>query len=320
MSIAIVLYDKGRDGKAVFQLWQTTLGQLWPLDESRLQQVLADGGTHFVAREAKEGEEDGRVVGFVATHVHKQTGHISILLVVPDKQRQGIGTALHDTALAHFRQRGAMRVQLGGGPSRFFPGVPENLPNALPFFRAQGWSFEGEAYYVAYDLTQDLHFYVTPPYIWQRMTQQRIHFETITQARAAELLAFEAREFPNWLEAFQRVLSLGDYDDLLVGRDERSHIVASLIMYTPQSNQERFDVLWQAIFGERVGAIGCVGVAEQEQGRGIGIALVARATELLTERGVEHCSIDWVVLTDFYAKLGYHIWRGYHMCQRELIH
>ena len=315
MSITIVSYDKERHGEPVFQLWQIAVGQLWPPGKSHLQQVLTYEGTHFVAL---EGDENGQVVGFIATHIQEQTGHISLLLVAPDKQRQGIGTALHDTALAYFRQADVTSIQLGGGASRFFPGVPENLPDALPFFRAQGWSFEGGTYHVVYDLIQDLHAYATPDYVWQRVKQHQIYFETIAHGHVDELLAFEAREFPEWLEAFQRVISLDDYDDLLVGRDATGQIVASLIMYTPQSSKERHDVLWQAIFGERLGAIGCVGVAEKEQGKGIGLALVARATELLIERGVEHCSIDWVVLTDFYAKLGYRVWRGYHMCQRYL--
>ena len=248
--------------------------------------------------------------------MQEQTGHISLLLVAPDRQRQGIGTLLHDAAFAYCHQVGATSVQLGGGSSRFFPGVPENLPDAVAFFRSQGWSFEGEQYHVVYDLTQDLRGYVTPPSVLQRVKQQQIYFETIVDGQVDELVTFEAHEFPNWLDAFRRVISLGDYDDVLVGRDATEQIVASLIMYTPQSSKARHDVLWQAIFGERLGAIGCVGVAEQEQGKGIGLALVARATELLIERGVEHCSIDWVVLTDFYAKLGYQVWRGYDICQR----
>lgn len=315
MPVTIVPYDNERYGAAVFRLWQTTIGQLWPLDSFHLQQILAEGGTHFVAL---EGDEHRLVSGFVATHVQEHTGYISLFLVAPDKQRQGTGAALHNKAFAHFRQAGATGVHLGGGSSRFFPGVPENLPDAVPFFRSQGWSFEGEAYHVVYDLTQDLRTYITPPSVLQRVKQQQIYFETTIDRHVDELLAFEAREFPDWLDAFQRVMSLGDYKDVLIGRNATGQIVASLIMYTPQSNQKRHDVLWQAIFGERLGAIGCVGVAEQEQGKGIGLALVARATELLIERDVEHCSIDWVVLTDFYAKLGYRIWRGYHMCQRYL--
>jgi len=303
-----------RYGKPVFQLWQKTIGQLWPLDKLSLQRVLARAGTHFVAL---EGDENGPIVGFVATNVEEHTGHITLLLVTPDKQRQGIGKALHDTAIVHFRQTGVTDVQLGGGSSRFFPGVPENLSDAVPFFHSRGWSFEGEQYHVVYDLIQDLRTYATPNYVWQRV-HQHIYFETIAHGKVNELLIYEAREFSGWLEAFQRVIALGDYDDLLVGRDATGQIVASLIMYTPQSNKERLDVLWPAIFGKSLGAIGCVGVAEQEQGKGIGLALVARATELLIERGVEYCSIDWVVLTDFYAKLGYQIWRGYHMCHRYL--
>lgn len=99
------------------------------------------------------------------------------------------------------------------------------------------------------------------------MQKQHIYFETIAYVQAAELLTFEAREFPEWLEAFQRVIALGDYDDLLVGRDATGQIVASLIMYTPQSNNERLDVLWQAIFGKSLGLSVASALPNRSRGR-----------------------------------------------------
>jgi beta-N-acetylhexosaminidase len=63
--------------------------------------------------------------------------------------------------------------------------------------------------------------------------------------------------------------------------------------------------------------MGSVGVAESERGRGIGLGMVAQASELLKERGVRNCYIDWVELTDFYSKVGYTKWREYSLSWRE---
>ena len=47
--------------------------------------------------------------------------------------------------------------------------------------------------------------------------------------------------------------------------------------------------------------------------------MVAHASALLKAHGVEKCYIDWVVLTDFYGKLGYQIWRGYDMADERVL-
>jgi beta-N-acetylhexosaminidase len=67
-----------------------------------------------------------------------------------------------------------------------------------------------------------------------------------------------------------------------------------------------------------VGALGTVGVAAARRGQGIGLALVARGSEILKEQGINQCHISWVVLLDFYGKLGYRTWRSYKMSWRFL--
>ena len=98
MVVHIAPYEAERHDVPVFHLWQTTLGTLWPLDEIHLHQVLTSAGQHFVALEGDKNEE---VIGFVATNIEQRSGHISVLLVAPQNQRQGIGTALHDAAFTH---------------------------------------------------------------------------------------------------------------------------------------------------------------------------------------------------------------------------
>jgi GNAT superfamily N-acetyltransferase len=305
-------YDADRDEAATFDLWQKTVGQEWPVAPSRFRQILAGPESqHFVVREEEQ------VIGFCATlksiRESQRVGHLAALLVAPHRQGRGIGTALHNSALKQFR--GLSSVQLGSISPRFWCGVPGNLPSAARFFRARGWSFSE----TAYDLVQDLHHYITPPYIYQRMERERVSFEVASSQSIGDILAFETREFPNWLAYYKRYASIGDYQDLLVARDNSSgHIVGTLVMYSSQSHASRTDVIWQTMLGADSGAIGAVGVAASARGRGIGIALVARASDLLKERGVRNCYIDWVVLTDFYAKLGYTKWRDYLISWRTL--
>lgn len=306
-------YSAETDTAPAYLLWQLALGREWPIDFQRFQDILsAPHAQHFVAR------ENGQVIGFAATLQGQSwgewVGHLLVLLVAPTRQGQGLGRALHERALDHLRDSGAHTVQLGGLSPRFWCGVPANLPHARTFFQERGWEFGP----TVYDLTQDLSQYTTPPAIYQRIAAQQITLAPAVQADGPEILAFEGREFPNWLKHYERDSRLGDYQDILVARDQSGQVVGTLLMSTPQSHPERTDVVWRVQLGADAGSIGAVGVAASEQGRGIGIALVARASDLLKERGVRNCYIDWVEITDFYAKLGYQKWRAFDMSMREL--
>lgn len=306
-------YDATTDAASVFTLWQTTVGREWPIDFQRFQQILsAPNAQHFVAK------ENGQVIGFVATAQSQswetQMGHLLVLLVAPAWQRKGLGSALHEVALRHLRETGAQLIQLGGLVPRFWCGVPGNLEAAQVFFRARGWEFSG----IVYDLVQDLSQYTTPPAIYQRMADQQITLTEGTQADVPEVLAFEEREFASWLPHYKRLARLSDYQDFLIARDHDGSVVGTLLMYTPRSHAERTDVIWCVLLGYDAGAMGAVGVAPSAQGRGIGIALVAVASDVLKARGIKNCYIDWVELTDFYAKLGYAKWRSFATSKRQI--
>lgn len=307
-------YVSAHDADAITALWQQTVGQQWPLAADRLHFILSQTEpAHFVAR------VNGEVVGFVATFQsfrgHVKVGHLALLLVAPALQRQGIGTALHATALEYFKQAGLSSVQLGSISPRFWCGIPTDLPSALAFFRHLGWENSG----TVYDLVRDISDSTLPVEIVARMQREGISIECASSENVTDVLAFEAKEFPNWLRHFEHYADLGDHRDLLVARDQRDkRVVGSLVMYSPLSHPERTDIIWQQLLGERVGAMGAVGVDEGERGRGIGIALVAYATEQLKQRGTQNCYIDWLVIPDFYGKLGYKEWRTYETSWREL--
>ncbi len=306
-------YDADRDLADVHRLWQAVFSSTWSLNQERLAKVLnGPEPQHFVAR------INGQLVGFVATLQSSQDtekkGQLAALLVHPDMQRQGIGTALYDTAMTHFKTTGTNLVQLGSIIPRFWPGIPTHLSAAVAFFRDRGWKPDE----TVYDISQDLSNYQTPTNIIQRTESEHITITSATSQNVTDVLAFEAKEFPHWLPLYERCAALGDYRDLLAAREDDGRVVGTLIMYSPLSHPKRADLIWQDILGENGGAIGAVGVDEQERGRGIGIALVAAASELQKQRNVQNCFIDWVVLTDFYAKVGYSKWREYFYYQRSI--
>lgn len=301
-------YDHTRDAAAVHALWQEALGAQWPLTPALLRLVLEAPGTqnaHLVARQG------GQVLGLAATQLHLGQGNLTALLVAPAARRQGVGAALHDAALRLLRAAGVRRVQLGGGETRLWPGLPANLAEARPFFAARGWAFAGETV----DLTQDLRAYQPPADLRPSPAVIRV----AAPADVAELLDFQRRAFPGWLRAYQVAADLGDSDDFLLACDPTSGaIVGALIMATPRSHPGRTDVIWKTLLGNDAGGLGCVGVAEAARAYGAGTALVARGIEIIRERGVQTGFIGWTTLRSFYGRLGYRDWRVYMMASREL--
>jgi GNAT superfamily N-acetyltransferase len=291
MLIAVRAYDPTADRPALERLWATTLDSVWPLDPDALE-VIRDG---LVA------ERRGEAVGLVAV----DAGSIPLLLVAPPAQRTGVGSTLHAAALELLRGRGAERVSLGrGGEDHLWPGVPANLPDAAAFFQAHGWAWD----HVAIDLVRDLRGYVDPISAVARAAAERINLAVVGTTDLPEVLAFEEAHFPEWLGFFRR----GD-SSILAARDSKGAILGTLLFRGPGP----VSTFWR-LLGADSAAIACVGVAESAQGRGVGSALVARASELLRDAGARACLIDWVVRTDFYGRVGYEPWREYLMATREL--
>jgi beta-N-acetylhexosaminidase len=306
------LYRQSDDSAAAYALLQRAVGEQWPITEADFHHLLTSSplyqdGDYVVA---SEGE---RMVGFVAAQVDRNNpefASIAALLVDPQFQRRGIGTALHAAALAHLQTNRAGTVQLGGGGyGSFWPGVPTNLPTARPFFEARGWTFNESCF----DLAQRMEDYRPPD-----DPPANALVELATPGDAAALLEFERREFPHWLGPFQSTVDVGDFHDLLIARDPASRaIVGSLILYSPGAHPSRLDGFWKALLGDPLGEIGCVGVTGALHGQGIGSAMMLRASDILKQRGVVSVHIGWVYRVNFYCRLGYPTWRKFDMSWRH---
>ena len=261
-----------------------------------------DGGT---LRGSGPGESDraGPGVGMVAVD---PAGSIPLLVVDPAYQRRGVGTWLLDAGMARLGQLGATTVALGGGGDDYiWPGVPDNLPGAVGFFRARGWGFD----HTVIDLVADLRGYEAPAGVGERAGRAGVSIEVMAAPGRAEVMVFESATFPEWVGWFERLDS-----SVLVARDRAGAVAGTLLFRGPLGA-----TIYEPLLGPDAGTIGCVGVAAPARGAGVGSAMVARASELLRDAGTRACHIGWTGREQFYARVGYSPWRRYHMARTAVM-
>ena len=120
----------------------------------------------------------------------------------------------------------------------------------------------------------------------------------------AAVRAFEAAAFPSWARWFAAARP----QHILLARTRSGAIAGTLLLEGPGA-----DTVFTPMLGPAAGTIGCVGVTPPLHGRGIGTALVTRASQLLSQAGTRACHIGWASSETFYRRAGYQPWRRYAM-------
>ena len=231
-----------------------------------------------------------------------------VLLVDPEKRRQGIGSTLLGATESALRKQGVTHLGLGfaGGGDYFWQGIPVES-GAWPFFAGHGWS-ENER---SSDLVLGLEDYKSPQWVGERSVQAKINIHAADLYQYEAVRRFERSQFPVWATFYEGFAGYRD-GNILVAEDASGTIVGSALLSSVVS------VPWKQSLGERCGSLGVLGVAKHAEGQGIGLALAARGAELLKERGCSACHIGWTGLVAWYGKLGAKPWAEYHMSSKPL--
>jgi N-acetylglutamate synthase-like GNAT family acetyltransferase len=303
----IFQFDYNIDLENIYFIYNEVLGSEWPVSKVMFQNVLFNNsyyqlGDHLVIRRGNE------LCGFVASQVsiNRHMSEIMLIIVKKSYQKQGIGTKLLLESINNLKKRGIQNLQLGGGTNSYmWPGIPTNLPNAVSFFKKNGFEFTEKSY----DLVRDLD----TNFISKSLCLNKsVKVEYANQKISSQLLKFEQTYFPNWYMAFEERIKNNDYNNILVGIIGND-IVSSLILLTPKSKIRSHNFIWENLLGKYMGGLSCLGVRDDFREKGIGMQMVITASNILKDLGVENSLVGWTWLTDWYKKAGYKIWREYDM-------
>lgn len=302
---AVRHYRSLHDLEWLHGLWQRAMPARWSLLSQALHNVLSNAAFNLVAEQA------GTPVGFCAVG-YKEGGPAGILIVLvePELQRRGIGSALLEEVEQTLRTRGILQMQLGHGndSNYFWPGAPADTHTGN-FFSARGWKKDDSNY----DLVQDLSHYTTPLWISSRLAAADVTLDLAEPHLRDPMVAFEQQWFPLWADFYVNATVDSEARDVIVAQDVDGAIVGSVLLRVAGSAR------WSVDSGVRHGTINVLGVAEDQRGKGVGLALAGRAMEILKERGCVKCYVQWTGLVDWYGKLGTKVWAEYHMGSKKLV-
>jgi GNAT superfamily N-acetyltransferase len=263
--------------------------------------------------EAIEGRvaiQDGEAAGFVlvcalADDPTSTLGWISAIAVQPSAQRQGIGAELLAWAEGWLKEKGCMRIRLGGNLSPFLPGLPYPMREDAVFFEKHGYRSPLNQPY-EYDIARSLKAY-QPIYCQAAdadLTPMQAGEETL-------LLDFLHREYPGrWeFEAREFVKHGRRASDFLLLRVHGDvHGFCRLTLSDSERPIERF---YPQRLPQPWGQFGPLGVSKSVRGQGVGGYLIDAAAVHLQSLGVDGCVIDWTSLVELYGKFGFRIYNQY---------
>ncbi|HEY3283793.1 MAG TPA: GNAT family N-acetyltransferase [Armatimonadota bacterium] len=314
-------YNADSEEGEALRLWEAALGEVWPIARAAFRLRTNDPRCAAPGNSLGAWSRD-RMVGFVSAQcpaagdASGRPAGILVLLVDPEHRRKGLGRRLHDAALAWLWERGARCASLGvAGYTYFWPGVSTSLPGAWEFARALGWEETGRTF----DLVADLDESRTPDWVCQRPLEHGVIVAPASAADAVAILAFEARHFPYWLAYYEERARHGPWSDVFVAKAPDGELVGTSYVVDARREWERDDLTpWCGRLDPSLGGVGPLGVAEDWQGRGIGLALAAAVTDELRHRGLRQSFVGYTWLSEWYGRLGYLMWEEYRQSTREL--
>ena len=244
----------------------------------------------ITAENLLEYRENGRLIGYAVA----ESGALRLLCVLPERQKQGIGSLLLRQAEDKAWQAGAEKMTVGGSDSRLFPGMPEQ---AKGFFEKHGYTV-GDGYEeMKGDLTRfraddfDLPVPQGVRFGWYHGSLEPLHKAV-------------AEVDPDWVKYYGE--NSPTYCAMLDGE------IASFC------NAEIWENCLASNGKNKVGAPGCVGTVPKYRRMGIGLKMVALACEELKNQRCDTCFIHYTGVGRWYARLGFQTFLTWYFCEKRL--
>ncbi|KAJ5236634.1 hypothetical protein N7489_006725 [Penicillium chrysogenum] len=311
-SAVVIPFDAQRDLDEVVEVWAAALPTYLVPNESLRSMIVCPHGHHFIARIGSQ------VVGFCLAYTDAQsapsTVYIAVLAVSPRYQHQGIGISLLEETRAYFRATfGFNNVKLGSSFPRFWPGIPQDLPESVQhFFTHRGFRLSPPNAR-SVDLYQDIRNFQSPEKYITRARERGFRFAPLKSEDHEACLVGQRKNFSNnrsWVEAYVTLHPDKYPDSVMTAFDSQGQQVGWTLMLGPS---DALNTSWAfpQTCGPNTGLIGAVGIDESHRKYGIGLALICHAIENMKQRGIEGVFVDWVALDGWYEQVGFKTWRSY---------
>lgn len=215
-------------------------------------------------------------------------GCIELLCVAPEHQHKGHGTSLLKQCEEHISQNGGRAVLSGN----MFPGA---ALSGADFFRKHGYSLGDVTYN---EMSLELADFNVPQYEVPADAQFCFYSGSIGKLRSAV-----AEVDDDWVQYFNED---GMFYVCLVGEEIASFCIVDE------------DVRCLLSDGKRIGSVGCVGTVPKFREKGLGLHMVALASEHLKNVGCDRVFIHYTHIDRWYAKLGARTFLRFMTAERTL--
>ena len=292
------------DGCAAIKLWNVSLKEDRLNDENFYTRIICD--MNFDPNLYLLAEEAGEIIGFIYGGTNAEKAYIVAMGVCPKHRRKGVGTALVNGLEAAVKALGAVTLDMGNyAVNYFFPGVDEkNYADSIKFFKSLGYEEKG----TCSSMDMNLREYETPAKYVERKKKLEAEGYTFGCFRWEDCLPmfeFFREHFPHWLGGVRSNILRGNgHETIQLARNPRGEVVG-YAMRAGDGTPGRF---------------GPFGVAETEQGTGLGGILFHNLISDMVERRIFY---TWFLWTggrnlDIYATWGMEKYRNYTIMGKTL--
>lgn len=302
----------GLPDQEIISLWNASFGPEFQLSEALWRQNTYNDPS-FQPSDLILARNEGELVGFALAKIFRDAanhpgedlekyaghGYIAAIAVSPEYRRQGLGKALLEKAESYLAENGATKFEVGRSFRHFFPGVPDDSPEALGFFSQAGYALS--------TLEVDLDGPLDPAAFEPALAAARqVTFRQGQPGKEAALLSFLSRAFPGrWHYDTRLFLEQGGLmEDVSLALDMQDQIQGFLVSYQPGGKIIGPGRFWLSDQPEW-GGIGPLGLSKEMRGLGAGLGVVAAGMRHLHQAGLKFARIDWTTLVDFYGRLGF---------------
>ena len=308
------------DKNEIFKIWNKELGNIYPISEELFKRNSSNlsNDLSYVAI-----DENKQIVGFILSKIwndefkilsYDESCWINLIYVVPKSRRLGIGSKLLELVEKEAKKIGKKNLFLGKDYNNYFPGLPVDLKNSLPWFEKRGFVRP----YDTYDLIKKIK---SPCLSKINLRNDSYVFRISNLDDKDKIIDLVKRNWPGrWLkELLDYYNNGGDGSEYVIALDNDIVCAFAKIGY-PHTKCEliSFNMTWRDRF-DALGGIGPLGVDASYRKRNLGFDIVAYANNILVENNVSDIIIDWTGLLDFYRNMGFEVFKSYFYMSKTLI-